>query len=806
MSLNYPALLKKGILFLVATFACCGVYAQCNIQGVVTDSIKAPIPYAAVGLLNSKDSSLVKGALCNDSGLYVFENMKPGSYLLKVEVTGYPGRYSNVIKATDGSITVPAVQMKNSGNNLNGVRVVADKPFIEHQAGKTIFNVEGSPVSAGKNALEVLNDLPGVTTDDNANINVHGKGGVLVLVDDKPIFTDLATYLKSIDAGQIEKIEIITNPSAKYEASGKAVINIVLKKDKNLGLNGQFTSNCRQWLYTGFNENLNINYRTKKWNFFANVGVNIFHNLSTRSVHEIITAANGTQTYLDEQSPFVTQGAEGSGTAGIDFTPDSRQTISLSMDGNSFLTPDKMTTTNTTIIHSQSTSVDSTIYNPSVTTFHNTNIRYILSYKFKMDTNGRELSAFAGYLPYTSLSNIQSPLYYYNSAGDVMRNTMSTGSQQGTVNVWQSQADYVQPLNKKSKLEMGLMAHSASTVNIADFTNTVQGVTTADTTKTNQFNLREDMYAGYVNYYRKLNEKFDFQFGVRAEQTDDYGYQVVHDTSFTRHYLNLFPSAGIDWKVDDNNSFTVSYSKRIDRPGYDDLNPFLIVIGPYTYLSGNVNLLPQLTDNYELDYNLGELVNLTLGYIHFSNVMTFASHLDNSTLVTYESLINLGTYNVYYEVLTSTLHPAKWWTMINTLYSYHDNYIGNFYGSNVDNSHLSFQVQSNNVFNFKHGWRAQIMAWYHSANLNGVATDSPLSDLDIGIGKRFKDGKFAVNLSCSDVFAWQVETKTQNTPGFYIVNTQYGDQRKVRASLTWKFGKSQYQREEQAMKNLLKGK
>src|SRR6185312_10040691 len=311
--------------------------AQAVIKGSVTDSLNIPVPYAAVGLFNTKDSSLVKGGLCNDSGVYTFENIKPGSYLIKVQVIGYSEQYSAIIKADSATNTVPVMQMKGSGNNLKAVRVVADKPFMEHQADKIIFNVEGSVVSSGKNALEVLNDLAGVTADDNGNITVHGKGGVLVLVDDKPIYMDLATYLKSIDASQIEKIEVITNPSAKYEASGKAVINIVLKKDKNLGLNGQFTSNYRQWTYAGFNENLNINYRTKKFNFFANTGVNFFHNYTTHTINETIG-----DTRLSENSPQINQGARDYSTAGIDFMPDNKQTITLSVDGYSMLVPNKI--------------------------------------------------------------------------------------------------------------------------------------------------------------------------------------------------------------------------------------------------------------------------------------------------------------------------------------------------------------------------------------------------------------------------------------------------------------------------------
>jgi len=772
---------------------------QAIIKGNVTDSLNIPVPYAAVGLLNTKDSSLIKGALCNDSGVYTFDNIKPGAYLIKVQVIGYSEQFSQVVKADSIINIVPVIQMKGSGNNLKAVRVVADKPFMEHQADKIIFNVEGSVVSSGKNALEVLNDLAGVTADDNANITVHGKGGVLVLVDDKPIYMDLATYLRSIDASQIEKIEVISNPSAKYEASGKSVINIILKKDKNLGLNGQFTSNYRQWMYAGFNENLNINYRTKKFNFFANTGVNFFHNYTTHTINETIEGANAMQLVFNENAPQVTQGARDYSTAGIDFTPDNKQTITLSVDGYSLLVPDKITINNTTNIRSQNGSIDSSIYNPSVTSDKETQIVYGIDYKFKIDSDGKELSANMSFLPYRGSNSIQNSIYSYDGTGDVLLHApeLSSAYEPSTIDIWHGKVDYTQPFDKKSKLDMGFEEENAMLDNNAAFYNIVQNVNVVDTTRTNHFNFQENVFAGYVNYYRKLSKKVDLQAGVRAEQTNDKGIQYVHDTSFTRNYLNLFPSAELSWELNDANSFSLSYSRRIDRPDYDDMNPFITVLSPYNYSDGNINLLPQLSDNYELDYNLGDLINTTFGYVHFTNVMAEGTHQQDGSYITYNTPINIGSYNVYYMEITSTLRPIKWWTSINTLNTYHDHYFGTFSGDAVNNSNLSYQFHSNNMFNFKHGWRAQIVYWYHSSNLNAVFVESPLSNLDMGVGKYFDDDRFSVNLNVTDVFATRINTSTQISPGLSIVDTRYNDYRKVRLSLTWKFGKSQYHRQEE---------
>ncbi|HXP52100.1 MAG TPA: TonB-dependent receptor, partial [Bacteroidia bacterium] len=398
MHVPIPSSINKIVFTCALTFLLSQYsFAQYTIRGSVSDSTSSPVQFVAVGLLNAKDSSVVKGTITSDSGAYIFTHVKQGRYIIKVQAMGYADQYSKPYTAdSNNAIQVIGLRLKNNGTNLKGVNVVANKPFMEHKQDRMVFNLENSIISTGKNALEVLNDLPGVTTTDQGAINVLGRSGVLVMVDGRPLHIDLTTFLKSIDASQIEKIEVITNPSAKYEAAGKAVINIVLIKNKNMGLNGQLTSGYRQGTYAGFNDGLNIDYRIKKWNFFLDLNDNIFHNYGTHTITRTFSANNLTQQTFIEDAPATYQGNLPSGNMGFDFAPNNKQTISFSTSGVYMV--NKISTYDNTKIYGPAGELDSSVYAPSVKELNTWDVNFNLAYTYKIDTNGRELSANAFYV------------------------------------------------------------------------------------------------------------------------------------------------------------------------------------------------------------------------------------------------------------------------------------------------------------------------------------------------------------------------------------------------------------------------
>ncbi len=261
--------------FLLCVFLFFSIVSQAQVTGSTADSTGQALPFCNVMLIKSSDSTVVTGTTTNESGNFLLEKKDTGNFRLLVLYSGYEKYYSSSFSLSDEHPQFDAgkIILRTDSRILTTAQVVAQKPFMEQKLDRTVFNIDNSVISSGNNALEVLKKLPGVTVDNNDNISVRGKAGVLFMIDGRTSYlsgTDMANYLKGIDASQIDKIEIITNPSAKYDASGNAIINIVLKKNKNLGFSGQVTSTFEQGFYYGADQNVNANYRTKKWNFFAN--------------------------------------------------------------------------------------------------------------------------------------------------------------------------------------------------------------------------------------------------------------------------------------------------------------------------------------------------------------------------------------------------------------------------------------------------------------------------------------------------------------------------------------------------------
>ncbi len=777
--------------------------SQNTIKGKVTDSVESAVPYAALGLMNSKDTSLVKSVLTDDSGRYTFTNVKSGSFIIKVVATGYAVQYSLSIKTDNGNtIQTQNIALKSSGTNLKAVQIKADKPFVERKEDRTIYNMENSILASGKNALEVLNDLPGITADDNGNISVLAKGGALVLVDDRPLRMDLATFLKGIDGNQIERIEVITNPSAKYEAQGKAVINIILKKDKNMGLNGMITALYKQGFYAGGFSNLNLDYREKKWNFFCDANGNAFHNRDEHTIVQKFISNNSVQDIFNESASTVYQGTVSWVNAGVDFSIDNKQSISFSARGD--LQSETMYTTDNTIMHTPATTIDSSLATINNHQYHVWNINYDLNYKYKIDTSGRELSVDLNYTTHQTTDNQVNPVYYYNAEGEYLHpSTLTNSTQQNAMQLWSAQADYTQPLNKKSKLDIGVLSTYFKTSNNVAFYNDVNNVSIPDSTKSNQFDFSENIFAGYLNYSQKINEKINFQAGVRAEETQDNGLQHIHDTSFTRNYLNLFPSAGLNWNAAKDHAFSVSYTRRIDRPDYSSLNPFVSVIDPYTYYVGNIALIPVYSNNYEFDYTFKQFLTTTLWYINMANVASLTYHQNDSTHITYSTMANNGSYYSFGIMISASLPVTSWLNTSTAFIAYHDNYNIPYNGTNYVRTNNSIMINTNNTINLKKHWKAEINFRYNSSNLNVFNLTFPVNELQAGLGKSFYDDKLAFKINFSDILKGQVTTNLQSNINTYILDTYYGDMRKFRFSISWKFGRSEYQREQAQKQNLL---
>lgn len=791
----YKKLILFGLLF--------GSYESgAQINGRVIDNSKNAISFCNVLLTKTSDSTIVTGATTDTSGNFQLEIKDTGSFRIVVAYIGYRKFYSHPFSITKGTLHFNAgnISLESDTKVLKEVSVVAEKPFIQHKVDRMVFNIENSIISAGNNAMEVLNKLPGVTVDNNDAIQVRGKPGVLIMIDGRTSYmsaADVANYLRSLDASQIEKIEVITNPSAKYDASGNAVINIVLKKDKNLGFNGQLNASYGQGFYSTSTCGLNANYRTKKLNFFGSYNNNRLKRYNVLEQQNIFSESGEPVNIFVTRMRNVYKAHTHGGKIGMDFTPNDKQTIGLVAEGFSHVGT-LYINGNTGMYNGQSV-LDSSLYMKGVRNVRRDNMTYDLNYRFKTDSTGKELSANANYSTFFNAYNEEDITNYYNNNNQYLHApTTLNYNLPAQINIGAAKIDYAQPIGEKNKLESGLKSSIVNTDNNAQYWNVLNGVNVPDSTKTNHFIYSENINAAYLNFTRKSGEQLDTQFGLRAEETQSKGIQTINDSTVKRNYIQLFPSVFISWKIDSNHTVNFSYTRRVERPDYRSLNPFRFYANPYLYFIGNPYLQPQLSDNFEFTHVFKSFLSTSIGYLHMTDVIANINFQDYSTHLNYSSAQNLNTYNVYNILVSATLHPAKWWTSINSVNILHDHYFGSVSIQNgyYSNSNIMGVFNTLNSFSFKNNWSMEIRIFYRTANLHVLTIEEPIYTLAAGIKKRFANGKGTISLNCQDVLWSERFIATQIFQNVDYRSTFYHDSRRVNLSLSWKLGKSQYQREE----------
>jgi iron complex outermembrane receptor protein len=770
-----------------------------QIIGRVTDADRKAIAYCNVALIRTTDSTLVTGATTDTSGSFQLEIKATGSFRLLITYVGYRKYYSAPIPISEQMYVWDAgTQILLPGNQLGDVQIVAEKAFVEHLLDRTVYNMHNSIISAGNNGLEILKKLSGVTVDNSDAIQVRGKSGVLVMLEGRNTYmsaADLAGYLKSLDAGQIEKIEVITNPSAKYDASGNAIINIILKKDKNLGFNGQASLTWRQSNYYGGGANLNGNYRTRKFNFFGFYNLGKGQNAGYTDQRSIFNASGSTPSTYADHMLRLSDGLYQTFRLGLDYTANKRQTLGFSAELNT--TNDTRTLSNASDIYNAKPLPDSVIERAGQVNAVNYRASANLYYTFKIDSSGRELSVNGDFAFFNNRYH-ETDISTYSYPSSSRNQTQSTlrFSLPGTLRILAAKADYVHPWSKNNKLEGGLKVSMVNTDNNALYWNVVQAAEIPDKSKTNHFIYSEAIYSAYMNYSKKFSEKLEGQFGLRGETTQTRGTQTLTDSTVSRTYTNFFPSLFLSWKADSNSVFNLSYSRRIDRPDYGSLNPFLFYQSPYTYYTGNPYLLPQISDNVEISHQYKGFLSSSLGYLYMQNVMSEAIRQNPLTHISVRSGTNLPLYEAYNLLESVTLHPTAWWTSVTSINAFHDHYYGNFQGNYYSKKGYTAYFNLSNSFQFKKGWGLEISFFYRTVNIDALMINDPIYRADIGIRKRIAHGRGTISLNAADLFWSDQNTGTQIFQNVNYRGINYTDSRRFRITFSWKFGKSEYQRQE----------
>jgi len=627
-----------------------------KITGSVKDASMKGIHSATVSLLKLKDSSAAKFVATDREGQYEFSGIADGKYFVSASNVGYAKITSAPfeVSPSNNTINVPVLVVSEQAKDLGGVTVIAKKPFIEARPDKTIVNVDASPTSAGATVLELLEKSPGITVDNDGNISLRGKAGVIIMIDGKPTYlssTDLANLLKNMPASQLEQIEIMTNPSARYDAAGNSgIINIKTKKGKASGFNGSvMVGITASFLKTGdalyvtpkSQNSINFNYRKNKWNFFGNYNPNIYNGRGKLDIERKFFDDNGDIAgYSDVATKFKFGNNNHSLKLGVDFFADKKNTYGIVASTFMFNGHPTPVTLNT--LSDASHVVTSSMVSLTENRIDFNNFSGNFNYRHVFDTAGSELTVDVDYIGYRNTSNMLLTTEFYDDTYQQSSDPLLLkGHLPSDINIYSVKSDYMHPF-RGGRLEAGIKSSYVKTDNIVDYQRLYADKWIPDA-RSNHFVYDENINAAYVTVNKQI-KKWTLQGGLRVENTIANGYQVTNDSTFKRNFTDLFPNVYLTYAVNDKNSITLSYGRRITRPNYQDLNPFTYFLDSLSYRQGNPYLLPQFTNNVELSHTFKGKIITTLNYNNTTDVISQIFKQNSQTKIVYFTSDNVAKF------------------------------------------------------------------------------------------------------------------------------------------------------------------
>jgi len=796
-------LFMRKIISMLVLFAAFTMNATAQttakVSGTIQDDAGKTLASTTVSLLRAKDSGLVKVAITNKEGHYEFINIKEGRYLLSVTSVGFGKKFSNTFDLTASGLELPVIALAQASKDLSNVTVTARKPFIETKIDRTVVNVEASPSSAGSTALEVLEKSPGITVNSDGIVSLRGKAGVIVMLDGKPTYlsaTDLANLLKNMPASQLDQIEIMTNPSSKYDATGNAgVINIKTKKGRAAGFNGSYTIGATTSIYRLGNttylmpksqNSFNFNYRKDKVNFFGNYNPNFMRGRGTMVLERNFWKNGVKEGSSDQETRFQFANSNHTLKLGMDYYADKKNVFGIVASG--FLFDGHPTPTTVQTLRDASGNVTSRMISNTDNDIKNKNLTLNLNWKHTFDSTGKEFTTDFDYVRYANTSDMVLGTDFYNPAGQQTGSLLLRGHLPSDINIYSLKSDLTIPY-KNGRFEAGIKSSFVTNDNEVDYRRQLSDKSWAIDARSNHFIYDENINAAYVNANKQLG-KWSVQGGLRVENTNAKGYQVTNDSTFKRNFTNLFPSAFLSYAADKNNTLTLSYSRRITRPSYQDLNPFVFFLDSLTYRVGNPFLMPQFTHNMELSYAFKSRLIITTNYNHTNDVISQILRQNTAEKITYLTSENVAKFRNMGVSITAPIPVAKWWNANLFTNIFNNRYEGVYDNEPIDISFTSFSANMTNSFTLKPGFTAELSGFYRHKGVDQLTVVEPLYQMSVAFQKQIMQNKGTLRLNIRDPFAWQ-RFKGHNRYGdIDMTFLNIPDTRQVTATFTYRFGKS----------------
>jgi outer membrane cobalamin receptor len=778
-----------SLFFLIAYSNSC--FSQNNtsgtIKGIVLDkTTNVPLESASVRVIKSEDSTLFKGVSTDKEGKFIVTEIPYGLYTVKINFIGYIFAVAkNVTVSSEKKvINFGTIKLEPSSELVDEINVVEEAPAMTFENGKKIYNVEKDLTAKSGSVLDLMKNIPSVDVDNEGNVSLRGGGNVKILIDGKEsaLLSNGNQALQNISANTVEKIEVINNPSAKYEAEGiSGIVNIIIKKGQNIGYNGNVRLN------TGTKDKYNFSTGSslKKGNYClnGNYGFWNFYNPGHSTVERTSFQSIESRTTMQDLYWYF-KGIGHFGSVGADYDFDKFNT--LSMTGNVFYYRSDFGKGNFLNFYDLNNNITNSLHNYNNDGREGTSIEGMLSYNKKFEEKGRDLTIQANYsrrkqdhpLDFTNYNPDNS--VYYTKAEDHF-----------TFNLLNSQADYIHPLGNESKLEGGLRTTYRNVG--ADYKflilddNTKQWLVYQN--RINDIDLDEIISASYLTLSGKYKE-LSYELGLRGEYYYRKFSLLQGTEKYSQNYFDLFPSISLTQSINKENAIQATYSRRINRPGMYQLNPFVFQNDEYSKRTGNPYLNAEYVNSFELGYTRYlDFATLTLtGY--WRNVLDNINPIKNidTNGAVFTTFKNTGTSNTYGLEFIIQLSPVKWWNINGSANYFYNKITGDGTSFNFDNSYKGFSSRFTSNMNIPNLFDIQLQYEYEGVRLTPQGRFNPAHLLDISVQKGFLDRKLILGVRLSDIFDKDAIDYSLNTNDFSQVVFEKGNTRILYFTLSFNFG------------------
>lgn len=756
----------KKVILLLALIACTTIKANPDpetpdlkigsIAGRVIDkTLQQPVAYASIVIKSEDDQTIVTGSITLDDGSFEIGKLPDGEFTLEVQFIGYE-TYSQKITLEKGhrKLEVGNIAIAEAVEELSGVEVVGERTTIEQRVDRKVINVGKDLTTAGATASDIMNNLPSVNLDQQTGeLSLRGNSNVRVMVDGKLSNVPVAQLLRQIPSSSIKSIELITNPSAKYNPEGMSgIINIILHKNANIGFNGNINTGLTVGEEAKFNTSVDLNYRNGKFNLYSNFGTNIGKYVNDGFIYREVENSEQFFQFLNNNKSYLYK-------VGVDFYLNDKNTISFFTNQNIF---NGTASGLTDVVYYDDLSRNNTQAFAPIN--DNISEQYNFDYKLEFNKEGHNIELEIDHNRFKDDEESDFKI----SGNSLFPNYIDFVDTKRTQTI--ANLDYVNPLDSISKLEIGVEARVFETnVDYASTGLSFDASGILRPTPSTDFVYAMDIYSAYATFGQN-REKWSYQVGLRIEDVE-----VKADTnavrSFTDSYTEIYPSAFLTYTPSEKNQFQISTSRRVDRPGLSQVNPIREWSTPLISSFGNPSLVPQFTNSYEANYTRRlEKGSITAGIFYRSindeiNRAVYVDRLDlNKLILTHDNFDNTSAYGVE---ISTNYKPVKWWSINGSfdLFAQTQRGITESLAENnssasiddiviedveVENTAYNFRI--NNSFTVNKKLTFQVFGFYRGQNQNIQFSVDPMYFVNLGARYSFAEGKGTFSVNFNDVF------------------------------------------------------